>query len=489
MEAFLNDNFGFVWRLFEKGCLGNVMNYAGNRFVGLTGLKSQPLKPPSYLPQFGAGEPWDVYISKNQVLSRLVVETLGSDPWILIFARNKYERYEKLFTTLCWLIVGLALPIGTQIGFRNWQNKLIRQKYHLPEKLSPLAVDFELLDRSRTSDAAFVRELQRFTKKAGESVQFSNTEIKELLPKVKALRNRLLHTKVGVIMFLDLVFMGINGQVANWGKNIITKRLTGSESFSGSRKYADKAYQEKNNQHYQKSKNSRLIGSLAAGVFGVVAFPLLFYGMLKSKQPVGKGFLGQLKKMTPAFNYTDAVYMSRWLIAWHGFFNFVAPGWFAARDFNEFREHTTRNIALYFFFFFGDGIIGGLLGKAMQNKVKDIALFTNKKLGPIRIPWMVPPHQIQEQLKQNPTLKAETKALITKLTRLNFWASIVATALGLGVSTTLVNNWYTKRRVLKEQRAMAQQKQQVEAHLAPISQRYSFEQFVYTLPALRLNAG
>ncbi len=399
---------------------------------------------------FGAsnGVPLDVYVSKNQVLSRVVIELLGLDPWKLAFARNKYERLEKAWVSACWLVIGLGIPVLVQLGLRKRKTQQLAKRFHLSNNASPLKISFTKLGKA-ASLHDFKTAVSHATKKNTGTASFVRPLSHHAL---QGLKTSVRQTKMG-IMVLDLLFMGLNGQLANWGKNWITKQLAGTESFSGYIGYTSSGFQEKQATQYKKEKNWRMMGSLISGVIGVASFPLLFAATLNHKGATG---LGKLKKMIPHFDYTDAIYMSKWLIAWHGFFNFVVPGMFASRDKHELREHLSSMGALYFFFFVGDSIFSGMaakrFGKKLQQTLPNIPLYKHVTLGPLRIPWGVPLHNIQQQSQ---TLRPHVKKEIMKLGRSNFWTGIITTALGLGISTTLINNWFTRKKIQAQQTKQA----------------------------------
>ena len=48
------------------------------------------------------------------------------------------------------------------------------------------------------------------------------------------------------------------------------------------------------------------------------------------------------------------------------------------------------------------------------------------------------------------TVPEETKLLLARLGRNQFWTGLIGTALGLGLSVNLLNNWFTKRKITRE---------------------------------------
>lgn len=395
--------------------------------------------------------PWDVRLHKNQVWNRLFIESFGYYLWSILFARNPFERLEKGGDLACWVAIGIFLPLALEKVFNGWYSKQLKKKFQftLPR---PLGLAFEELDDARIKQPAVLKSL---AKKLGSHA----TPIERLPLLLRKIRFGKL-----ALLFTDLFFMASKGQVYFWGKNWVTEKLSGKKGFSGELSYASNEYLQYKTKDHEKNKRKKLIGSLLLGYGGALALPLILYGLLRYPKPMAKSFLSakgilsKLKTLVPHFNYTDVIYMSKWVIQWHFILNWNIPGMLSARDSHEMREHLARSVMFDFFYFFGDGLFAGLAAKWLQKRYRKqlkLPVLTHLKLGKLRIPQAVPVHEMFEKVQ------GKTGELAFRLSRWSFWTGILATTAGMGIATTLLNNWYTQQKVLREEKALARQKHPV----------------------------
>ena len=176
-----------------------------------------------------------------------------------------------------------------------------------------------------------------------------------------------------------------------------------------------------------------------------------------------KGLMAGVKRLIPTMNPYKEVFMSRWGLLPHNIFNWNIPAILAARDGHELRELLVRAFVFDFFYFIGDDIFAGVASKLFQKKyakqLKNVKLngkplaFTKKVLGiPLGVSFGDIHHLLTDgQLRHLPK---QTKFLIQKLGRYPFWSGILSTSLFFGVATTLLNNWYTRKRVEAEKKAL-----------------------------------
>ncbi len=321
-----------------------------------------------------------------------------------------------------------------------------------------MKLGFELFDKARFHPQTFVEALEKATFKNSKPIPFTEELKASLIARASDLAKPILRDKMWLI-FTDLLFMGINGQLIFWGKNWVTQTFFKEKGFSGEIKYTSKAYRETKAQQFLKNERRNQKMALAVGSFGVASFPLLFLFVLSRKTPVGQGIVGHLKKLIPAFNYHDAIYMSAALMFWQSIFNYIPPGAFAARDQEELREHLARVSAAEFFFFIGDHIFASLAAHAFQyfkrDKLQGIPIIEKRKLGPFHVPLAVSYHKIQDMIDTGVIRSPEAGQLARQLARMNFWLGLVTTSLGMGITFTLFNNWYTERKVRRDQAALA----------------------------------
>ena len=387
--------------------------------------------------------PWDAKIARNQVYNRGFIEIFGYCIWQIILARNNYERFEKFSDSAAYLLLGTAAPIMLDKLINNkiraYFRKTYAKAYLSGQKLlaNPVDIPFECLDASR---------LKQGLHKFPELYQKIQARGLKILPLKMA--RQIMATKLGFMVFdLGAIFM-VNIAVT-WGRNWLTQKLSGQKGFSGIYNIASKDYRAREADKKEQSKDNRFWVTMASGILGVVTLPLLLRAGLHSQTPIGaKGFVGQIKRIIPIFNYADAIYISKFTLLWQTITGYNVSMILASRDKNELRENITKQLAMDFFYFIGDDIIAGILAKSLQQQykrqLKGIQLW-NK--GPCGIPLALPYEQLFK------TGNNAAQKLANKLSRKIFWTGLSGTAMCLGVALTLANNWYTKKRVLEEDSA------------------------------------
>ncbi len=394
----------------------------------------------------GAAVPWDVQLARNQLMNRLFIESIGHFPWSLGLARNKYERIESALSIGSYLSIGIALPLLLESIFNKHYSKHLQQKYGLLPQARPLNMPFEMLEHNGLKKLWNSPNTARLR-------QFGIKSARQLTPQlVNAIR--LAKTQ---IVFTDLMLLAAKGQFFWFAKNWLTEKLSGKKGFSGEFNYASEEYRAKKSENYEKNKKKRFLISTVLGFGSSIAFPILLWQTLKSKAPVGKGIIGQFKKLLPYFNYSNAIFMSKWLLFYETLFNYNLPKLMSSRDSHEFRENMVKGITFDFFYFFGDAIFSGFSAAHLQKKygklLKGVSLAKTQNILGIKLPVAVPYHTIFEQVGQNMSHPA------FKLARKNFWWGMLATTACLSVTVPLINMWYTKQKVLKEQTQMMLEKQ------------------------------
>lgn len=386
-------------------------------------------------------------IAKNQVLSRLVMEILGYDPWIIALARNKYERYEKLFDTFCRLTIATAAPVFLERALNPILNRRITEKFKLPKGLNPLKMPLELLDKTHFNPNAFVKALPEYTQKGLPPIKLTPQQIRRLVPMASNIAGLTLFYKLAIVA-IDLMLMASKGQLSFWGKNALTERLSGKKGFSGELSIASEALLAKKTEAHEKYKSLKRKLSLAIGYGSTLVLPFIMHRALTMSKATAKTPLGKVKGLIPFFNYHNAVYMSKWVVLWHHVFNNISPGLWAARDGDERREHLVKSATYSFFFSAGDDLVTGqyarLLQKANKKKLEGLKLVHKK--GPFGFPSALHFHEVYTL-----TPKTAAQKLANHLAQKTFWFGLLTTAMILGVVTTLLNNWYTMQKVLQEQ--------------------------------------
>lgn len=384
--------------------------------------------------------PWDVQLSKNEVYNRGFVEIFGFCSWQVIFARNHFERLERLLDTGSYLLLGTIAPLLLdkmankyikQYLLKKHPSAFIKNKTHLA---TPVDIPFECLDQAA---------LKKGINKSAHLLTKIQQRGLQTLP--KALANKILAAKLGFLTF-DLMALATVNQCFSWGKNWLTEKLSAQKGFSGILGLASKEYREAESEKMETSKSKKVKASLIIGFVGNALLPALLYIGLKNKTPIGsKNLMGKAKSLIKTFNYTDTIYFSKFALLWSTIFNYNISMILASRDKNELRETIVKQSLMDLFYFIGDDAISGWWAKSLQHKyakqLKGIQLY---KKGIWGIPLAKPSAQLYKHSNQ------PAQKLANQLSRQSFWAGLIGTSICLGIAMTLANNWYTRKKVLRE---------------------------------------
>ncbi len=137
---------------------------------------------------------------------------------------------------------------------------------------------------------------------------------------------------------------------------------------------------------------------------------------------------------------------------WHTIFNWNLPAYLSSRDSHELRENLVRTTLVDFFCYVGDGVIAGTVAKGLQNRwfksKLETPIYKQGKTGY----WF-------EKLPQPVSLpsiydKLGTKARAYKVSRVVLWSSLVTSAAIMSGMVPLLNNWFTRKKVLAEEKQM-----------------------------------
>lgn len=110
---------------------------------------------------------------------------------------------------------------------------------------------------------------------------------------------------------------------------------------------------------------------MAMGFGAAIALPLLAHRWLSNTTPMvaskATSFAIKAKNILKRLNYHNVVYMSKWVMLWHGLFHWNLPGILSARDKQERREHILLSLSFDLFWALGDDIFAGYMGKFLCN--------------------------------------------------------------------------------------------------------------------------
>ncbi|MCA9842015.1 MAG: hypothetical protein KC475_07820 [Cyanobacteria bacterium HKST-UBA03] len=424
-----------------------------------------PLVPVWQTPRPGFGQapplPLSVTIATNQVWNRLVVGLLGYEASQVATSRNPYELVERGLHVISWIGVGILMPLLLERFVSPRISNHLRKKFKLPQSnQSLLRIPFQLLDHNQHHRriAHYVAAAQRRHPVAlSQLSDYGLTSFKPLYN--KQLLSDILMAKQGILL-LDLLMLGSQGQLYAWGKNWLSKRLSGKMGYTGEFNYASDAYLRKQTKQYEAQKKARTQRSLWVGYGANIALPLLIVGPLLRNKGIKSGGIGfgKLKQLIPILNYTNAIFMSKWVMLWNDVFNWSFANFSAARDKHEVRERLWEHGSFYFFFYFGDVLLSGLGAQALAKQFKaqgrkmPLSLVKHHKVLGLRLPIATHLNSIYEAVGRQPN------HWLYKAARRNFWAGLLGTSLGMAL-IKIGNNIYTYRTVQAEEQSGLANKQ------------------------------
>jgi hypothetical protein len=367
------------------------------------------------------------YFERNEVLNRVVMDVFGWGGPGIIFARNLYERVERSMDIGAWLVAGVLIPLGLdRVVNRQYtaylKKKFPRQFAHQKGRAQPMGLNFEALGpRGRVA----VKSLK-------------DHGLKSLTPK---LARHIFRCKTFYILLPDMILMATKGQGYYWGKNFLTEKLTGKKGFVGEFNYAQDDYLKKRAAEFEATKKKRMLASLLIGYGSAIALPLLIAASVRNP----KGPFGFFKKVVPAFNYSDTIYMSKWVLTWHTFFNWNITSMLSSRDKHELRENFVRTSIVLGLVAIGDDFINGAIAKRLNRyaikKYKTPILAKEK--GLFNMPKLM---RVDDVIR-----KYGKKSPAYKLVCANFWIGILGVCAAINSILPVLNNYYTKQKVLREQ--------------------------------------
>lgn len=431
------------------------------------GMETPYPKPAAKQVPFAASPlPFSVVFQNNDVLNRSFIELFGVMPSGMAVARNPYERIEVAWVSIPWLMFGIAGPIVLEkqingrteaairkafphyfnakptfpkvLGRQRWYHKLNHTIGNLGRS-SPLRVPWGWLNGQPVRDIPAHR-----AKALLDEVGFKSlAHVRDALAN-PVFRGKILRAKMR-ILGLDMAMMGFASLLSTWGKKWMTEKLSGRKGFAGEFTYSTNTYLEQQTKEYTDNKAKRFWQSVGTvvGVNGVL-LPLIW----ASARSRGGHAIGRLtRNVTQAFDYTNGIFMSKWLVAWGGFVPWMVTEGLSARDSHEFRESMIKTGVMAATYTFGDDIFGGLAARWLQGgkkslKTQGIAISKQGLLGLPKAQRLSHIHTLVNGNTLHPAYKAANKA---------GWIGLVSATLLTGLISPLLNNIYTKKKALAEQ--------------------------------------
>lgn len=376
------------------------------------------------------------FVSVNPVMGRVFIEIAGdgiNSLTSLALGRSPLFALENLLAPIIWASVGVTFPVfvinGLLVGKNSKFTTELKNSFAMQNE-QPLKTTFSKLDEHWLStpenQTALIQELGLKNKA-------------DLMPTVRRIRQGKL-----IAMITDMFTLAATSAGIYYLRNWLTWLLAGKkEGYSGEFTYATDAYVKQKAEEAKKNEAWRHKFGVIMGFVGNLSAPLLCWFILRSPRSSG------LKKFIPAMEYTDGIYLSRWLMVFHVLFNYNLKQIFAfARSINETLESIVKALGFDFLFFIGDDLIAGATAKYFQKKHKaelgDIEL-THK--GPLGTTLAKPMRTIEKEIESK---HPELKELAQKLARYNFRSGLLATSALLGVFLSTVNALQTKSRIQNE---------------------------------------
>ncbi|MCA9799145.1 MAG: hypothetical protein KC474_06310 [Cyanobacteria bacterium HKST-UBA04] len=405
--------------------------------------------------------PFSVVFQNNQILNREFIDAFGIFPSRMVAARNTNEKLEIFIDHAAWWVCGMAVPLLIGRRYNDAVASKLARTFHLhPPKInlpksgkswlgrfvdrvslygrtSALQVPWQWLDRS----TVFKRSGSAMAVVAKEMGCRDVPHLNALL-KDEAFRSAVLKGKTNLLV-IDTVGNMFNGLISFFGRNWITRYLIGHEGFSGELKYASKDYMEEQSTTYQKNQRKLFRNAVLSSVLGsITGLPLFIRGTLALKRP---GTLGKtLKQVLPALNYSNAIFMSKWAVLWSAVFSYMIPSLLASRDKHEFRETLVRDILLFGAYTVGDDMAYKWGSQALQRNVKS-------GLKPsVNFLKRVPGKGSHAVSLESIVRQVGDTHPAYRWMRTNFWGSLIFATLLSGLAVPLMNNWYTKKKVLED---------------------------------------
>lgn len=389
-----------------------------------------------------ASEPLPVMLSRNQVLNRVFLDVFGWGGPAILTARNRYERIEKLLDVGSWLMVGVGTPILLGQLFNRWVvPHYLLKPFKLSNQATPLHLPWAWVDETGK------KPLSQLTP---HDVEILTSALK--CPKKQALAAltpqmmaRLRGLKLSVLT-MDMLLMATKGQGYYWGKNWLTEKISGKKGFSGEFNYATEKTLSQNNKTYQAQQKRLLTASLLIGYGSALALPLMIGALLKTPVTSGKGVLGTLKNIVhTGFNHTEGIFMSKWILSWHTLFNWNIPALLSSRDKHERREALVKTSTALFLYTLGDDFMTGMFAHGFNRwsiKRSGVPILASEP-GVFGLPRLRPLKELMTQYGKH--------SVPYRLGVLNFWVSIFGACAAINTVLPLLNNYYTRRKVIHEQ--------------------------------------
>jgi hypothetical protein len=435
-------------------------------------------------------------LEEREVLNRLVMDGFGWGGPAILEARDKYEKIENALDIGGWLVVGVTVPLLFSKAVVPKVSKQLQRQFKEcflasgTQKATPLSMPLEAL---------FSEEVKKRSLTSAPDEALSHYGLKSLSPQ---LANNILKGKLFCLLLPDLFLMATKGQGYYWGKNWLTEKLSGRKGFVGEFEYAQQDYLDYQSQDYEKHKNQRMLTSFAIGFGSALTLPFLLFGLVKNRAALVRGVekatsrlpLGQSQKLAQrvdkgitgfvkSFNYKDAICMSKWVLAWHTMFNWNITSMLSSRTNDELREKTVRTSSVYALYVVGDDVITGTLARKLNTIAeKSGQTILSAEKGLFNMPKLLPLSEILEKYTAHSTA--------FRLGLFNFWVGLLGATMAINASIPLLNNYFTYKKVMKDQDAFHRAQREKLQAAKNISLQASFPTLTTTpapaLPTLAL---
>lgn len=404
------------------------------------------------------------YIQSNATLNRALMEVFGIEVPFTIMGNNKDERIERairanLFVLASFIAPVVSMPLINKIFLKKEGLDLKKDKHLLQVSKEYLAEEGKLKDGFENTAKDFVEQFKRTKKPIHKEIADYLEDAKKLFPDMKGLRNRLAKTHKNIFL-TDFLIASLCAISIPWVSNFITEKRTNRVGYVGEFKIAGKDYTDKMAEKHESGKKTKIAISFALPILvGLGLSNKLHNAMMHSEDKLGK-FGKYLKKNINAFDYKNAIYMSRM-----GYMAVMVAGdlpayMLACRDKHELKMRTTAWTFMLAMLFGGDYALNNIVGrfcdwkkgtKLMDDKGFENASFIKR--------FRMDVNGLDKLNKMSTELIGEAMLEKTKkYAHRMYWGNLALTAALLGFGLSAITNAHMRKDVKNDLEKLNQQK-------------------------------
>lgn len=402
------------------------------------------------------------YIQSNATLNRALMEVFGIEVPFTIMGNNKDEKIERairanLFVLASFIAPVVSMPLINKIFLKraklvdpNEKDKhffQISKEYLTKENPDYLAEGFkntakDFAEEFKRTKKPIHKEIADYLEKIIKSNRFTDLD---------ALRKSLAKAHKNIFL-TDFLIASLCAISIPWFSNFITEKRTKRVGYVGEFKIADKGYTDKMAEKHENLKKTKIGISFALPIIvGLGLSKKLHDAMIHPEKELGK--LGKyLKKNVNAFDYKNAIYMSRM-----GYLAVMVAGdlpayMLACRDKHELKMRTTAWSFMLAMLFGGDYALNNIVGRFCDWK-KGTKLMDDKDFTEAGFfkRFRMDVNSLENLNKMSTELISETALSRTKkYAHRMYWGNLALTAALLGFGLSAITNAHMRKDVKKD---------------------------------------